>query len=382
MNTAVLPGGFSQDKFLTEYWQQKPLLIRQAFPHIQPPCSAEELAGLCCDTEAPARLVIEQERNRWQLLQSPFEERHFLELPDTHWTLLVNDFEQYYPKLLEEIISHFRFIPDWRIDDLMISYAPEGGSVGPHIDEYDVFLIQVSGERQWMLDPDADASNILPDCELSILAEFNAQQDWTLRAGDLLYLPPRLAHYGIAQATTDPHGCMTYSVGFRSPNQQELLDAWLNHLWERNQGTQRYSDKKRQPQKHTGEISKEDLQGLKQVVLESIEQPEQLASWLGSYLTHAKNEAQDIEQLTDHLPKDTACFRHPDTRIAWVQQADHLQLFINGMVSRWPLATKAGVEYLCSHYHYTDQELKGLLEQADFHNLYHYLCSNNFLQLL
>lgn len=379
MNTH-LPGGMSHHQFLQQYWQQKPLLIRQAFPHIRPPCTPAELAGLCCDTDISARLVIEQGETHWQLIQSPLNENHFLELPDTHWTLLVNDFELYYPELLEEIIQHFRFIPDWRIDDLMISYAPEGGSVGPHIDEYDVFLIQVAGERRWQLDPQANSKKLLANTDLAILAEFNAQQDWTLKAGDMLYLPPKLAHYGIAEPASDDYGCMTYSVGFRAPNQQELLDAWLHDLIEHHAGLQRYSDQNRKPQEQPGRITTEDLQGLKNILLDCIDQPDQFSRWLGCYLTQPKASWEAAELAQDNPPAATVCFRRADSRIAWIEHSEYIQLFTDGNVSTWPISTKEGIEYLCSQYYYNEDTLNKLLQDADFIKLYQHLHACHFLQ--
>ncbi len=373
-----------QKTFLNNYWQQQPLVIRQAFPGIQPPCSAEELAGLCCDTEAPARLVIEHGNPPWQVIQSPLQEHHFLQLPDTHWSLLVNDFEHYYPHLLDEIIAPFRFIPDWRIDDLMVSYAPEGGSVGPHIDEYDVFLIQVSGERHWMLDPDANPANLVTATDLKILNTFHPQQEWTLRPGDMLYLPPHLAHYGVAKTGTETtQGCMTYSVGFRAPNQQELLGAWLDDLLEHNEGIQRFSDPQRQPQQQKGEISTGDITALKQLLLQSTGAPATIADWLGRYLTQPKSNPPAQHFPDSHLietEESIHCFRHPDSRIAWVQHPQNLQLFVNGEASSWPLACLYDIQYLCEYYYYKQDEMEKRLKQNHFRQLYQYLLEQDFIQ--
>ncbi len=361
MESHNLLGGVSHQQFLDEYWQQKPLLVRQAFSNIAPPFSVEELAGLCCDTESSGRLIIEKGDTPWQVIQSPLEEEHFLNLPDSHWTLLVNDLERYYPEHLA-LLENFRFIPDWRIDDLMVSYAPEGGSVGPHIDQYDVFLIQAQGKRHWMLDPAADSNEILPDIELKILEEFNTQQEWTLEAGDMLYLPPNLAHYGVAK-----NDCMTYSVGFRSPSQQELLESWLYELAKKEKTTARYKDAGRKPQTRYGEIQDTDIDSLKKHLLQAITgnesgNDELFKDWLGRYLTEPKNTDQE-EYLSDeddfiNDKSDISYFRSPNTQIAWIKEANRITLFIDGQSSNWSIETQQAIEFICANYEYSHNSVK------------------------
>ena len=366
-------GDLTHQQFLDEYWQQKPLLIRQAFPDMQPPFSAEELAGLCCDTDAPARLIIEKSDPAWHVIQSPLEESHFLNLPESHWTLLVNDLERYYPKHLE-LLANFRFIPDWRIDDLMISYAPDGGSVGPHIDQYDVFLIQASGKRHWMLDPTASNQSLLPNIELKILADFNAKQAWTLNTGDMLYLPPNLAHYGIAQGD-----CMTYSVGFRSPSQQEMLESWLYTLADKGRTTSRYQDSGRAKQSSYGKIENRDIQALKKHLLDAIHNNDDLFNdWLGSFLTEPKNLAgtdlftENDKDIDTSLPSETeysangsVFFRDPQIRTAWIENKDSITLFVDGEASRWSVDTKTCVEFICANYRYSQDDFRFYQQQEE-----------------
>ncbi|MCK5725679.1 MAG: cupin domain-containing protein [Thiotrichaceae bacterium] len=357
-------GAISEQQFLDEYWQQKPLLIRQAFSNITPPFSPEELAGLCCDTDVAGRIVIGKDKH-WQVLNAPLTEQDFLETPETHWTLLVNDIERYYPQL-GEIIKPFRFIPDWRIDDLMVSYAPEGGSVGPHTDEYDVFLIQGQGQRHWQLDPDADSQCCLSDCELSILDNFNVQKEWTLEAGDFLYLPPNLAHYGVAQGD----GCMTFSIGFRAPSQYELLNSWLDHSAEKKRLTQRYNDQKRPTVTHSGEINSSDIEGIKTLMRTALDDDQQFITWLGKYLTEAKNDQQTLYSHTDHVDDDIAFTRNPAHRLAWLEQEDGLLIFINGEANHAPLESKAAIEYLCQHYEFPADILEEKLCDSHFKDLF------------
>ncbi|HPQ96555.1 MAG TPA: cupin domain-containing protein, partial [Thiolinea sp.] len=229
---AVIPpltrlGELAVEDFLRDYWQQQPLLVRQAFPGFELPLSADELAGLACDTDT-ARLVLERGgRHPWELRSGPIAEDAFAGLPETHWTLLVNDCEKMVPEL-QAIVQPFRFIPDWRIDDLMISYAAPGGSVGPHVDAYDVFLLQAQGRRRWQISSQpCTPDNFIPDLDLRVMQAFSPEQEWVLEPGDLLYLPPGVPHYGVAMGE-----CMTCSIGFRAPSQAELLERLLGHLVE------------------------------------------------------------------------------------------------------------------------------------------------------
>jgi 50S ribosomal protein L16 3-hydroxylase len=268
-------GGMSVETFLHDYWQQKPLLIRQAFPGFQSPVSPDELAGMACETDA-ARLVLEKGgQTPWEVRHGPLDENDFAALPETHWSLLVNDTEELQPEL-SAIVALFRFIPDWRIDDLMISFAVEGGSVGPHIDAYDVFLLQGYGQRRWQISEQPCAEdNFLPDIELRVMREFVAEQDWTLNPGDMLYLPPNVAHYGMAL-----NDCMTYSVGFRAPSQADLLERLLGELIDSPALQQRFTDQQRELQANPGEISEQDLQQLGDFLLAALPGEDMVREWL------------------------------------------------------------------------------------------------------
>lgn len=220
-----LLGGLSAAQFLREYWQKQPLLIRKAMPHWRDPLSPEELAGLACEPGVEARLVLQRAGvGPWSVRHGPFSEADFLTLPETHWTLLVQDAEKQAPALLGDFLEPFRFIPDWRCDDLMISYAPTDGSVGPHWDQYDVFLLQGKGRRRWQISTQPlQPDNLLPDTELRILCDFTPEQEWLLEPGDMLYLPPRVAHHGVA---VEP--CLTYSIGWRAPAYRECWqNSWI-----------------------------------------------------------------------------------------------------------------------------------------------------------
>jgi 50S ribosomal protein L16 3-hydroxylase len=234
--TQVL-GNISIEEFLRDFWQKKPLLIRQAIPGFASPLSPEELAGLACEEDVPARLILESAGERpWMLRQGPFTEEDFTSLPEEGYSLLVTDCEKLIPDLMS-LVERFRFVPDWRIDDLMISYAPTGGSVGAHIDEYDVFLLQGLGTRQWLIEYPPKNTRFVPDLDIRLLAQFEPTDEWVLEPGDMLYLPPGVPHHGIA---LEP--CMTYSIGFRAPLLHELAAGVTDRLITRIDQTARYTD--------------------------------------------------------------------------------------------------------------------------------------------
>ncbi|MGB0845159.1 MAG: cupin domain-containing protein [Thiolinea sp.] len=268
-------GEISVEQFLEGYWQQQPLLVRNAFPGFITPVTPDELVSMACDTDA-SRLVLEQGgQEPWEVRHGPLLERDFTELPDSHWSLLVNDTEQLKPDL-EQIIAPFRFIPDWRIDDLMISYAVDGGSVGPHVDAYDVFLLQGAGERRWQISTQpVDDDNFIPDIDLRVLAHFEPEYDWILKPGDMLYLPPGVAHYGAAIGE-----CMTYSIGFRAPSQADLLEDLLGELLENPVLQQRFADPGRTLQHDPTKLSTQDLERLTDFVMEVLPDRPAVKAWL------------------------------------------------------------------------------------------------------
>ena len=268
--------GFDRFEFIQQYWQKKPCLIRQAIPDFESPISPEELAGLACEDEVHSRLVIEKDGNSpWELSYGPFREEVFLALPETHYSLLVSECEKWIPELAE-LIDLFRFIPDWRIDDLMVSYAPPGGSVGPHTDEYDVFLLQAQGKRKWQYSNGRVNNPVLiPDLDLAIMQNFSGDQEAILIPGDMLYLPPGIAHHGVAI-----DACMTLSIGFRAPTAIEVLESFTLELGRQNLALNRYTDPDLETSRHFSEITQREIDRFKAMVLSVMDQPEYL--WLDS----------------------------------------------------------------------------------------------------
>ncbi|ABX14873.1 cupin domain-containing protein [Burkholderia multivorans] len=220
-----LLGGLTPAQFMRRYWQKKPLLIRQAMPGVKPPVTRDALFDLAADYDAEARLITHF-RNKWQLAHGPFEPGSLPAVTRDAWTLLVQGLDLHVDAA-RALLDRFRFIPDARLDDLMISYATNGGGVGPHFDSYDVFLLQVEGRRRWRIGAQQDLS-LQAGVPLKILANFEPTDEWVLEPGDMLYLPPHIAHDGVADGE-----CMTCSIGFRAPSAGELGAQFLYYLAER-----------------------------------------------------------------------------------------------------------------------------------------------------
>jgi len=220
--------------FMREVWQRRPLLIRQALPAFASPVSREQLFELAARDDVESRCVSAL-RGHWRLASGPFGRSSLPPLARGNWTLLVQGLDLHLPAA-HELLQRFRFIPDARLDDLMASYATDGGGVGPHVDSYDVFLIQAHGRRRWRISRQRDLA-LVDGLPLAILADFRPSAEWVLEPGDLLYLPPGVAHDGVALGE-----CLTLSVGFRAPAWQELAEPWLLQQAERARLTGRYGD--------------------------------------------------------------------------------------------------------------------------------------------
>ncbi len=220
----MLLGGLSPAQFMKTHWQKRPLLVRAAVPGFAPLVSRAKLFALAAQDEVESRLV-EQRAGRWKVRKGPLARRALPPVAQPDWTLLVQGMDLH-DEAVHALMAQFRFVPDARLDDLMISYATEGGGVGPHVDSYDVFLLQALGRRRWRIGP-ADNLRLLPDVPLKILAEFKPEEEHVLEPGDMLYLPPGWAHDGVAQGE-----CMTYSIGFRAPERDEIARDLLGRLSE------------------------------------------------------------------------------------------------------------------------------------------------------
>jgi len=280
-----LPGGVAAEDFLRENWQKQPRVIRQAFPGFQCPVSADELAGLACEEAVESRIVIANENGKpWQLHNGPFQPERFSELPETHWTLLVQGLDHWVPEIAD-LLDEFRFVPNWRLDDIMASFAPRGGSVGPHFDQYDVFLLQAEGQRTWQFGGHCDESSPrVAGTPLRILKDWAPEQTVTLNPGDMLYLPPGTGHHGIAD-----NDCITLSIGFRAPTVDDLLTGFTDFLCSRSDTSEHLSDPDLEVQDNPGTISPDVIDRLDAKLREKLHDRRQLALWFGQYSTAPKS---------------------------------------------------------------------------------------------
>ena len=276
---ANLLGGLSPQQFLSEYWQKKPLLVRQALPGF---CGVSDIAtifDLACDQDVESRLV-KRDGEHWHLTRGP-QKRSQLRGKRQPWTVLVQGLNLWVPEA-DALLHRFDFIPQARLDDLMVSYATDGGGVGPHFDNYDVFLIQGTGKRRWQIGAQSDRT-LLENVPLKILANFQPEHDWTLEPGDLLYLPPHWAHNGIAVGE-----CTTYSVGFRSPDAQELGTAFLRYLEENCSFAGLYADPDLQFQTRSGLIGAQMVDQVAGMLSQIRWTREDVTDFLGRHLTEPK----------------------------------------------------------------------------------------------
>ena len=344
-----LLGGITAREFLRDYWQKKPLLIRQAIPDFESPIDADELAGLALEEEVESRLVIEHGERPWELRRGPFAEDAFSTLPEREWTLLVQAVDQFVPEVAE-LLEHFRFLPSWRIDDVMISFAAPGGSVGPHFDNYDVFLLQAQGKRNWKIGQMCNSeSPLLQHADLRILAEFEQSEEWVLEPGDMLYLPPRLAHFGIAE-----DDCMTYSVGFRAPSAAEVLTHFTDFLSQYLTDEERYTDADAQPVSDPHQIQADALDRLKGLLAEHMSDERMLLTWFGQFMTEPRypemvaGEELVEEDFIASLEDGAILVRNPSARMAWSEVDDDVLLFASGQSRYLPGKLRELLKLICS----------------------------------
>lgn len=309
--------------FLSKHWQRKPLFIRRAIENFQSPVTADELAGLSLEEEIESRLISGgKEAFDWRLKHGPFDENIFQNMDSSHWTLLVQAVDQWLPEV-QKLRQYFDFLPQWRFDDIMISYAVDQGGVGPHFDQYDVFLLQGEGRRRWQTGQMCDLSSpLIEGLDLRILQHFEACDEWVLEPGDMLYLPPGMAHWGTAEGE-----CISYSVGFRAPTGTEMLNDLATELLaeQKPQVAHVYRDpdfSNINPESSKGEIDKVFVESAKALLLEQLNDEKLIGEWFARYMTDRKYPELELDKadcsLSDcsRLGKNTTISRHPASRFA------------------------------------------------------------------
>ncbi len=360
-----LPDGIDLDLFLSEYWQKKPLLMPQALAADIFALEPEELAGLACEEEIESRLVQKTDAGHWRLEHGPFDEQTFLDLPEHDWTVLVQDVDKYLPEVAA-VRDRFAFIPDWRIDDIMISYATDQGGVGPHTDAYDVFLLQAQGERLWRLSGrDYSDDELIPGMDVKVLRHFDTDREWLMKPGDVLYLPPHHGHWGIAQGD-----CMTWSVGFRAASQQEIAADWLQVVAENASDVKHYADAINAPRNHPGQICEADLQQAAELIRQLPDSnSDTFGRWFGCYVTQPKHHLEidapetqtDAKQLAQ-LIREGPLYRHPYARLAYLAEANSpLFFFHQGNAMELPTELLPLVELVANNRVLPGEKLSSLL---------------------
>ncbi|MDR3431984.1 MAG: cupin domain-containing protein [Rouxiella aceris] len=267
--------------FLARYWQKRPVLLKRGFKNFIDPLSPDELAGLALESEVDSRLVSHQD-GRWQVSHGPFES--YDHLGETNWSLLVQAVDHWHEPS-SRLMRPFRHIPDWRMDDLMVSFSVPGGGVGPHLDQYDVFIIQGTGRRRWRVGDKVAIKQHSPHPDLLQVAPFDAIIDEEMEPGDILYIPPGFPHEGYSL-----ENALNYSVGFRAPNARELVSGFADYALSHELGSQRYSDADLVTREHPAEVQQSELDKLRGMMLELVGDPQHFNSWFGEFISQSRHE--------------------------------------------------------------------------------------------
>lgn len=317
-----LLGGLSAQQFMRRHWQKKPFLIRQAIPGFEPLLSRTELFSMAQSESVESRLIVQQGGGHWSLKHGPFAKSSLPPLKRAGWTLLVQGVDLHHDAV-HGLMQRFRFIPDARLDDVMISWASDGGGVGPHFDSYDVFLLQASGRRRWRIGRQKDLS-LQDGVPLKILNHFEPEQEWVLEPGDMLYLPPNWAHDGVAEGGD----CMTYSIGFRVPQRGGLAGELAQRLADDYEDETLYRDPAQKATSNPAQMPAALLSFAQEALLRMAKDEQALACVLGEVMTEPKPKVWFEEPTSEWSPGAVTLDRR--TRMMY----DDDFVFINGEAFR------------------------------------------------
>ena len=349
--------------FLSTYWQKRPTVIRQAFPHFVDPLEPEELAGLAMEEEIDSRIVSRLPAG-WSVEHGPFSD--FASRQESGWTLLVQAVDHWHPEAAA-LLEPFRVLPNWRLDDLMISYSLPNGGVGPHTDQYDVFIIQGMGRRRWRVGERADLKICRPHPDLLQVEEFESIIDVEMLPGDILYIPPGFPHDGYAIESS-----LNYSVGFRAPNQRDLFSALADHLVAEDQGNLRYADPHLCVTQNPGAISVTEREQLVALMLRQLQQSNQQHQWLGRALSQQQHTIDlqpadppyEPENITESLQQGDSLCRLGGLKAIYFAD-DPLHCYLAGEHQQAPAGAESLVELLCNNTRLSFWQLEEHLDKSN-----------------
>jgi 50S ribosomal protein L16 3-hydroxylase len=355
----------SQDEFLTTYWQKKPVVIRQGFKNFVDPIAADEFAGIAMEESVQSRLVSKKD-GQWQAEFGPFES--YEHLGERDWSLVIQALDNFSEEAAE-LIEPFRFLPHWRLDDLMASFATEGGSVGPHVDNYDTFICQGSGKRHWRVGGNGQHNEVIAHEALLHVEPFDAIIDEVLEAGDILYIPPGFPHEGISLEPS-----MSFSVGFRANSAISLLSGFADHIIDNDLGGKLLEDADRQPVKNSGEITNQDYQSIKRQLQNLLDDDELFKNFAGQFLTSAKHELDLMpsEEPFSHDEVSELLGIHAIKRLGGLRAfyfEDTINLghcYINGELVTFDAEISPVIKLLCDQLVVTPNELAPWYEDEHF----------------
>jgi 50S ribosomal protein L16 3-hydroxylase len=373
--------GAHQSEFLSRYWQKKPLLIRQAFPDGLDYVSGDELAGLASQDGIESRLVIEHGPKSWETRHGPFAEEVWSQLPAQKWSILVQAVDRLLPEV-SRLRDRFRFLPNWRVDDIMISYAVDQGGVGPHTDNYDVFLIQGQGRRRWEFGDKALVHPELePGLDMKILKHFEPVESFDLEPGDMLYLPPGFAHNGVALGES-----ITYSVGFRAPHQKEMLQSFVQFCSQIEGDEIFYTDQTLPEHREPGLILPGELQRLRELMLAGLQDEKLFMRWIGGFLTEPRSFHEPLDKAVSEksllagLKKGRAVERAEGARLAFYNVGEKLHFAAEGECFVLDPSLTELVTLLCRDQHYRALDLLAHSEKLGFMELLCHLWNQSYVR--
>lgn len=346
-------------EFLEQYWQKEPVVLKKAFPNFIDPITPDELAGLTMEPEVDSRLVSHN-NGVWQASYGPFEQ--FDHLGETGWSLLAQAVNHWHAPSAE-LVRPFRVLPDWRLDDLMISFSVPGGGVGPHIDQYDVFIIQGMGSRRWRVGDKLPLKQFCPHPALLHVDPFEPIIDEDLEPGDILYIPPGFPHDGLTHQTA-----FNYSVGFRGPNGRDLISSFADYALENDLGNEHYSDPDLTCREHPGRVEDYELDRLRRMMVDMINQPEDFKQWFGRFATTPRHELDIAPAEPPYQPDEILGALMDGERLIRLNGLRVLQVgdsfFINS--ERFATVDPIAAEALCQYTRLDKKELAGALKNPAF----------------